>query len=429
MAQNSHGRGGLNPVLTTNVSIAGIFMASPRRSITAQTARRPRPPARAALRYPARRRPTRHPQRRRPRVKITRVAVNVVRVPVDRPYAAGGRTVDANWHVLARVATSDGPEGIGYVVYPRPDLMTAIGHAARELGEHLIGMSVLEPEAAWERLARRGDWVGPGGLLHCALAPLDIAVWDAAGKILGQPLHRLLGGYRDRLPVYASDGLWVSLSPDELAASARRHVEAGFRAVKLRIGKEATPEAEVARVRAVREAVGPDVRIMVDATESWSFTRARQTGRALQEAGIAWLEDPVHHLDVAGLADLRGQLDVPIAAGEHLYHLDAFRGLLAARAVDMVILDLARVGGVTPWRRIAALAHAHRIPVCGHVVPEIQVHLLAAIPNGHMVEYVPRSAGLLASMPVPEHGQLIAPAAPGLGLRLDEAAISRYPGA
>src|SRR5206468_8232254 len=119
------------------------------------------------------------PRHRGPRLsagmKITRVSVDVVRVPVEQVYVAGGRTVDANWHVLARITTSDGAEGVGYVVYPRPDLMTTIGHAARELGESLIGMSVLEPEAAWDRLARRGDWVGPGGLLHTALAPLDIA--------------------------------------------------------------------------------------------------------------------------------------------------------------------------------------------------------------------------------------------------------------
>jgi L-alanine-DL-glutamate epimerase-like enolase superfamily enzyme len=359
-------------------------------------------------------------------VKITQVTVNVLRVPVERPYTAGGRTVDANWHVLARITTSDGVDGFGYVVYPRPDLMTTIGHAARELGGHLIGMSVLEPEAAWERLARRGDWVGPGGLLHTALAPLDIAVWDANGKTLGQPLHRLLGGYRDRLPTYASDGLWVSLSPDELAAAAKGHVAGGFSAVKLRLGKEATPEAEVRRVRAVRDAVGPDVRIMVDATESWTLTRARRAGRALQAAGIAWLEDPVHHQDVAGLAALRRELEVPITAGEHLYHLDAFRTLLEMRAVDIVILDLARVGGVTPWRKIAALAQAHRTPVCGHVVPEVQVHLLSAVPNGHMVEYVPRSVGILAAMPRIENGELVAPPAPGLGLELDEAAIRRY---
>jgi L-alanine-DL-glutamate epimerase-like enolase superfamily enzyme len=359
-------------------------------------------------------------------VKITRVDVNVLRVPVAQPYAAGGRTVDANWHVLARITTSDGVEGIGYVVYPRPDLMTTIAHAARELGDSLIGMSVLEPEAAWDRLARRGDWVGPGGLLHTALCPLDVAVWDAAGKTLGQPLHRLLGGYRDRLPTYASDGLWYSLTPDALAASAKRHADAGFDAVKLRLGKEPTAEAEARRVHTVRRAVGPGVRIMVDATESWSLMQARHTGRVLQEAGIAWLEDPVHHLDVAGLAELRSRLDVPIAAGEHLYHLDAFRALLEARAVDVVILDLARVGGVTPWRKIAALAQAHRVPVCGHVVPEIQVHLLAAVPNGHLVEYVPRSAGILTAMPRIERGELVAPSAPGLGLELDDAAVKRY---
>ena len=196
--------------------------------------------------------------------------------------------------------------------------------------------------------------------------------------------------------------------------------------MKLRLGREATPELEVRRVQAVREAVGPDVRIMVDINESWSPTRARRGGRALQDAGIAWLEDPIHHLDVAGLADLRRQLEVPIAAGEHLYHLDAFRTLLEARAVDVLILDLARVGGVTPWRKIAALAQAHRVAVCGHVVPEIQVHLLASIPNGHMVEYVPRSAGILTSMPRIEGGELVAPHGPGLGLELDDAAVRRH---
>ena len=359
-------------------------------------------------------------------MKIAQVAVSVLKVPVDRPYAAAGRTVDANWHVLARLTTSDGVEGIGYVVYPRPDLMTTIAGAARELGEHLIGLSVLEPEAAWERLARRGDWVGPGGLLHCALAPLDIAVWDANGKTLGQPLHRLLGGYRDRVPTYASDGLWYSLSPADLAASARRHVEAGFDAVKLRMGREATPELEVRRIRAVREAVGPQARIMVDINETWSPTQARGGGRALQEAGIAWLEDPVHHLDLAALAELRRELQVPVAGGEHVYHLDGFRALLEARGVDVLILDLARVGGVTPWRKVAALAQAHRVPVCGHVVPEIHVHLVASVANGHLVEYVPRSAGILTAMPRLEHAELVAPSGPGLGLELDETAVRRY---
>lgn len=357
---------------------------------------------------------------------MTRVEVDVLRVPVDAPYHAAGRLVDANWHVLARVTTRDGVEGVGYIVYPRPDLMTAIGHAARELGGALIGHSALEPAAAWERLARRADWAGPGGLLHCALAPLDIAMWDACGKTLGLPLFRVLGAHRDRVPTYASDGLWYSLSPADLAASAKRHVADGFPAVKLRLGREPSPERDAERVRAVREAVGPGVDIMVDINETWSPMQARRGGRVLQDAGIAWLEDPVHHLDFAALADLRRDLQIPIAAGEHLYELDAFRRLLDANAVDVLILDLARVGGVTPWRNVAALAAAQRVPVCGHVVPEIQVHLLASIPHAHLVEYVPRSAGILEAMPRIDGGALVAPTGPGLGVTLDAAAVTRY---
>jgi L-alanine-DL-glutamate epimerase-like enolase superfamily enzyme len=359
-------------------------------------------------------------------MKVTNVAVDVLQVPVERPYTAAGRPVDANWHVLARITTADGVQGSGYIVYPRRDLIPAVAQASRELGEYLIGTNVLEVEAAWERLAKRGDWVGPGGMLHCAIAPLDIALWDAAGKSLGQPLYRLLGGYRDRLTAYASDALWYSLSPDELAVSASRHVAQGFRALKLRLGKEACPEAEVQRVQAVRQAVGPETQIMVDATESWHLSRALQTGRALQEAGITWLEDPVHHQDVTGLAHLTHTFEIPVAAGEHLYHLTAFRELLQSRAVDIAIIDLARVGGITPWRKIAALAQAHQTPVCGHVVPEVHVHLLAAIPNGFMVEYMPRSAAILQALPVLEDGYLLAPQAPGLGLVLDEAAVRRY---
>ncbi len=357
---------------------------------------------------------------------ITHVAVDVLRVAVEDTYVAAGRQVDANWHVLARITTSDGVEGFGYIVYPRAELMQTIAQAARELSEHLIGLNVLNVEAAWTRLAQRGDWVGPGGMLHCALAPLDIALWDAAGKTLGQPLYRLLGGYRDRVPAYASDALWYSLSLDELAASAQRHAAQGFGAIKLRLGKDFTPAEQVARVQAARSGAGDTVHIMVDGTESWDMSQAMQTGRALQDARITWLEDPVHHLNLAGLADLARDLAVPVAGGEHLYHLDQFRRALQARALDIIILDLARVGGITPWRKIAALSQAHGVPVCGHVVPEVHVHLLAAVPNGHLLEYMPRSHAILQTMPTPDDGVLAAPDAPGLGLALDEDAVQRF---
>ena len=359
-------------------------------------------------------------------MKIAAVTVDLLSVPLDRPYHAGGRETSANWHVLAQVTTTDGVQGFGYVVALQQTFVKAVATATRELAAHLIGMHVMEVEAAWERMARAGDWIGPGGLLHYAIAPLDIALWDAAGKTLGQPLYRILGGFRDRLPAYASDGFWYSLSLEELAASAQASVDQGFTAVKLRLGHEANPHEEARRVAAVREAVGPNVKILVDATESWDINQAIRTGRVLQEAGIFWLEDPVAHQNVAGLSRIATHVDVPIATGEHLYQLGEFARLFQEKATGIAIIDLGRIGGITPWRRVAALAQAHHVPVCGHVLPEVHVHLLASIPNGYLVEYVPRSSGILQSMPALEDGCLVAPQSPGLGLALDADAMRRY---
>lgn len=359
-------------------------------------------------------------------MKIERVSVEVLETPVESQYVAGGNQVDSNWHVLARIDTTGGIQGIGYVVALRSTLVKALRHATEELGQLLVGMDSLEVEAARARLERAGAWTGPGGMLNMALAPLDIALWDAAGKELGQPLYRLLGGHKDRVRAYASDGLWYSLPLDVLARSAQHHVSQGYDMVKLRLGHEPSPEREVERVRAVQDAAGPQVKVMVDATESWTEAQAMPSGRALQDAGVVWLEDPVSHQNVAGLAHLAETLDVPIAAGERLYTLDQFQKTFNARAVDIAIIDLGRVGGITPWVKVAAMAEAHGIPVAGHVIPEVHVHLLAAAPNGHLVEYMPRSAPIFNSTPALEDGHLVAPRAPGLGVELDEAACERF---
>jgi L-alanine-DL-glutamate epimerase-like enolase superfamily enzyme len=359
-------------------------------------------------------------------MKIETVKVSVLRVLPEKTYEASGRTVDAYWHVLAEIATIDGIRGFGYTVAPGASLVPVMGQATRELAQELIGLNVLETEAAWERMARKGRWIGPGGLLNQAISPLDIAMWDAAGKTLGQPLFRLLGGYRDRLPVYGSDGFWYSQTLEQLAASARRYVSEGYTAVKLRLGHEKNAGEEVRRVMAVREAVGPDVRVLVDATETWDLATALETGFALQEAGIHWLEDPIATENVAGLARLCAQLRVRIATGEHIYNVSDFRRLFEERATGIALIDLGRVGGITPWRRVAALAQAFDVPVCGHVLPEVHVHLASAVPNGYLIENVPRSAGILKAMPAVENGCLVAPKSPGLGLELDHEAVRRF---
>jgi L-talarate/galactarate dehydratase len=359
-------------------------------------------------------------------MKIASAAVSIVKVPLDNAYQAGGRQVGANWHVLARVRTTDGVEGFGYIVSLNAMFVGAVAAATRELAGLLTGMQVLDTEAAWQRMARAGDWVGPGGLLHHAIAPLDIALWDAAGKTLGVPVRQMLSGFRDRMPAYASDGFWYSLSLDALADNARRAVAQGFQALKLRVGNELHPDREVARVRAVRDAIGPDISIMVDATETWSLDRAMRTCRALQEAGVVWIEDPVRHTDIAGMARLSASLDVPLATGEHLYQIADYTRLLEARAASIVLIDLGRIGGVTPWRHVASLAHGFGVHVGGHVLPEIHIQLLTAVPNAYLVEYVPRSAALLKAMPALSGADMVAPSGPGFGLELNDDAVTRY---
>jgi L-alanine-DL-glutamate epimerase-like enolase superfamily enzyme len=359
-------------------------------------------------------------------MKIDRVTVEVLETPVELQYIAAGNSVNSNWHVLSRVFTDDGVQGVGFAVATRSRLVKALAHTAEELGQGLIGMNVLEVEAARAKMERDGGWVGPGGMLSMAIATLDIALWDAAGKILGQPLYRLLGGYRDRVRAYASDAMWYSLPLEVLQQSARYHTSRGYDRLKLRLGHERRPEGEVARVRAVQEAVGPDVQIMVDAAESWDQAQAMLAGRALQEAGIVWLEDPVNHQNLTALSRLAESLDIPVSGGEHLYGLDPFQRTFDARAVDIAIIDLARVGGITPWLKVAALAEARGIPVAGHVIPEVHVHLLSAVPNGYLVEYMPRSEPIFKTRLKLEEGHLLAPQSPGLGVELDEAACEKY---
>jgi L-alanine-DL-glutamate epimerase-like enolase superfamily enzyme len=359
-------------------------------------------------------------------MKIQKVTVEILETPVQLEYVAARHAVSNNYHVLVRIRVEGGSEGIGFVVNTRPAMVKSLAHMVDELGQLLVGMDAMNIDACVAKLKQAGDWVGPGGMLCVAVSPLDVALWDLRGKALNLPLYRLLGGQRDRVPTYASDAMWFSMSIDELVRSAEYHVDQGFNKLKLRLGREATPAAEVRRVKAVQDAVGPDVQLMVDIAETWSFHQAVAGGRALQEAGVIWLEDPVDHQNVGGLAHIAATLDMPVAAGEHLYGVAPFVHTFDARAVDIAIIDLARAGGITPWLKVAALAAAKGIPVAGHVMPDVHIHLLCAVDNGHWVEYLPRSEVIFKAPLKVEKGCLVAPDAPGLGVELDEAACARY---
>jgi len=194
----------------------------------------------------------------------------------------------------------------------------------------------------------------------------------------------------------------------------------------MQCGSEPTVAASVERVRVMREAIGPDIDLMCDINQLWSVNHAIEVGRRIEPYHLFWLEDPTAHDDFAGLARIADTLVTPIAAGEYHYGIVPFRHMLEARSIDVVMIDLLRVGGITQWMKVAGMAEAFNLPVVSHLVPELHVHLIAAIPHGLTVEYMPWTLRLFEETPRLENGHLIVPDKPGLGLAFDQAALKRY---
>ena len=282
--------------------------------------------------------------------------------------------------------------------------------------ELVIGEDPLETEKLWYKMYRENIYGGRRGVGLHAISGIDIALWDIKGKALGQPLWKLLGGRRNRVPCYASGHLWRTYDLDALAEWGPKLVDQGFRAMKFRMGDEASWEAEVERMRVMRQAVGPQIDLMVDINQGWDVNRAIRVGRACQAYDLYWLEDPIHFEDYNGFAAIANALDTPVTAGEYLYGIRPFAQLLGS--VDIAMIDLLRAGGITPWMKIAAAAEAFNTPVVTHLAPEILAHCAAAAPNGLIVEHMPWSFPLFTEEPVVENGEIVLSDKPGLGLEL-----------
>src|SRR5256884_1852977 len=305
-------------------------------------------------------------------------------------------------------------------------LTAALKVAVDTLAGLVVGDDPTQTEAIAAKLRRVAGSSGPGGIFTLALSAIDTACWDIRGKALGQSVCALLGGLRDRVPTYASGALMRPHPGDYLAKAGPRLRDMGFRQMKMQCGSEPSVAASIERVRVMREAIGPDVDLMCDINQLWSVNHAIEVGRRIEPYHLYWLEDPVAHDDYTGLARVADALTTPIAAGEYHYGVVPFRHLLEARSIDIVMIDLLRVGGITQWMKVAGMAEAFNLPVVSHLVPEVHVHLVAAIPNGLTVEYMPWTLRLFVETPALEGGQLVVPKTPGLGLAFDPAAIKRY---
>lgn len=351
-------------------------------------------------------------------MKITGAISQIVRLPVDEPLAGGAGFQRPHLDfVTLGLQTDVGVEGIG-VTFFGSGLTPALKRAVDLLGEICVGENPLLAEAVLARLRNAAGGAGPGGISTLALSAFDIALWDIKGKVLGQSLAALLGGLRARVPTYASGALSRTSPLDGVLKSARVLVEKGFRQMKtqLALPGDTTPRKEADRARLIREAVGPDIDLMCDINQRWDVNQAIEIGKRVEEVHFFWLEDVTAPDDYAGLARVADAMVTPLAGGEYLYGLTPFRHMLEARSVDIVMIDLLRVGGIGSWMKVAGMAQAFNIPVVSHLLPEIQVHLVASAPNGLTVEYMPWSFRLFEEVSVPVKGELAVPTKPGLGL-------------
>lgn len=361
-------------------------------------------------------------------MKITHIHTQIVRLPADEPLAGGPAVAGATRDFVAlRVGTDAGIEGIG-VTFFGAALTGALAAAVDALGALAIGEDPLRTEAIISKLRAAAGNCGPGGIFTLALSAIDIALWDIRGKALNLPLSKLVGGCRERVPTYASGALMRGFSLEHVAKAGQQLVANGFRQMKtqLALPGDTSPAREVERIRVIREAVGDNIDLMCDINQRWDVRQAISIGKRVEQYHLFWLEDVVAHDDYPGMARVADALDTPVAGGEYVYGAVPFRHMLEARSVDIVMIDLVRAGGITQWLKIAGMAEAFNLPVVSHLLPEIHVHLIAAIPHGLTVEYMPWSARLFEEVPVPVNGELAVPDKPGLGLKFDQAALKRY---
>jgi L-alanine-DL-glutamate epimerase-like enolase superfamily enzyme len=359
-------------------------------------------------------------------MKITHVTTRVLRTPADNPLVVGlPAPTDTREFVTLELGTDQGAVGLGLTFFGGA-LTPALKVAVDELARLTVGEDPTQVEAITAKLRRAAGSSGPGGIFTLALSAVDIACWDLKGKAMNQSVCALLGGLRDRVATYASGALMRPHPTDYLAKAGPRLRDMGFRQMKMQCGSEPTVAASVERVRVMRESIGPDIDLMCDINQLWSVHHAIDVGQRIEPYHLYWLEDPTAHDDFAGLARIADALSTPIAAGEYHYGIVPFRHLLEHRSIDIVMIDLLRAGGITQWMKIAGMAEAFNLPVVSHLVPEIHVHLVAAIPNGLTVEYMPWTLNLYEQTPPIEGGQLVVPKKPGLGLAFDQAAMKRY---
>jgi L-alanine-DL-glutamate epimerase-like enolase superfamily enzyme len=357
-------------------------------------------------------------------VKITRAEAFLVDLEPATPRQDAIQAFVKQETIFVELETDEGLRGTGYSYTIGTGGRAVLAMLREDLLHRLVGEDARRIEHLWSKLFWATHGTVVGAITSLALAAVDTALWDLRGLATGLPLWMLAGGHRQRVPLYDTEGGWLQLSVDELVAGARASVEQGWPGVKIKVGKPDAQE-DVERLRAVREAIGPGVDLMVDANQSMTAAEATRRARLYEPFDLFWFEEPVPAEDISGHARLAASTSLPIAVGESLYSLSHFREYLAAGACGVVQVDAARIGGISPWLKTAHLAESFNVKVAPHFLMELHISLAAGVPNALYVEHIPQLRPLMTRGMEIVDGFAVAPMEPGLGIAWDRDALAR----
>ena len=316
--------------------------------------------------------------------------------------------------IIVEIETVSGVVGMGYLM-PLGGGMATIGACLKELIiPTLIGKNATDVERIWRELWQSTYWIGRMGVTLLAMSAVDIALWDAVGKRAGLPLHRLWGSFKQEIPAYGS-GCWRGLGGDGMIEKAQAYIRQGFRAIKMQMGHLYDSHTDVENVRRMRDAIGPEIDILIDVNMAWTADQAIQTGRKIEPYDIYWLEEPVAAEDFKGYFRIADKLDIRIVGGENHFTRYDLRPFFENPNIPILQPDVIR-GGFTELKKIAAVADTWGMTVCPHLYHELMVQVNASIPNGLMVEYVDFLDDLWDEPVIPETGVICVPERPGHGL-------------
>jgi len=322
---------------------------------------------------------------------------------------------------IVRITDDDGATGTGYSYTIGTGGPSVIKLIERSLGPALIGRDAAMVESIWRDLLFLTHATSVGAITSIALAAIDTALWDLRCRKAGLPLHVMAGGAKERVPVYTTEGGWLHIDTAELVDDALGAKEAGFRGAKIKVGRAV--HEDVARLDAVRDAVGADFEIFTDANQAFAVDEAIRRARQYETADIGWLEEPLPADDVEGHVRLSNATTIPVAIGESLYGIAHFRDYLQRGACSIVQVDVGRIGGITPWLKTAHLAESFNIAVCPHFLMELHVALCCAVPNARWVEYIPQLDAITTTSLAMHDGHALASSEPGLGIAWNFEAI------